>query len=315
MNTNHIENPKTGRFSFSGHETFPLRVAWLPKAVAAVSSGKDPFSNPREGMRILGLGKNMVTALQCWADYFGVICRQDNHWQVTEFGDIIFGSNGNDPYLEDNRTLWLLHWRGCANSSRPFFAWHWLANLCHEPEFSFSGALEAFKAESETYSRPLSQTTLRQHLEVFLRTYVASETLAGRLPEDMLDSPLSSLGFIRRLGEHWGERGRDPIFSIDISKKNSIPNDLFRFCLHDWWNRFIGNEETVLFSDVAFGHCSPGSAFRMPETEIRDRLVLLAQQRPNEFNVLEGSNQRMLRRLFPISGLRKLLMGAYGVTV
>ena len=72
VNTNHVEKPPVERFSFSGHETFPLRVAWLPKAVIAVSHGKDPFSDPREGMRILGLGKNMVTALQCWSDYFVV---------------------------------------------------------------------------------------------------------------------------------------------------------------------------------------------------------------------------------------------------
>jgi hypothetical protein len=254
----------------------------------------------------------MVTALQCWGVYFGVIYRRDDRWQVTGFGDIIFGSNGSDPFLEDERTLWLLHWKACTNSSRPFFAWHWLVNLCQEPEFTLSEALKAFKAVSDTYSRPLSQTTLRQHLDVFLRTYVASESVAGRLLEDMLDSPLSSLGFIRKVGERRGELGRDPLFSIDIRKKNSIPNDLFRFCLHDWWNRFIGNEQTVLFSDVAFGRCGPGRVLRMPEAEVRDRLVLLAQQRPKEFAVLEGANQRIIRRLLQISGLKTLLLGAYG---
>ncbi|MBI5592462.1 MAG: DUF4007 family protein [Deltaproteobacteria bacterium] len=309
---NHTEKPHIDRFSFSGHETFPLRVAWLPKAVAAVSQGKDPFSNPREGMQILGLGKNMVTALQCWSNYFGVIYRRDGRWKVTEFGEIIFGANGKDPFLEDKRTLWLLHWKASTNSSRSFFAWHWLVNLCQEPEFTMSEALEAFQAESDTYSRPLSQTTLRQHLDVFLRTYVASENVADRLPEDMLDSPLSIIGFIRKLGECRGERGCDPLFSIDVRRKNSIPNNLFRFCLHDWWNMFVGHEQTVLFSDVAFGRCSPGRVLRMPEGEIRDRLVFLAQQRPNEFVVLEGANQRMIRRHARIGDLNILLPEAYG---
>lgn len=299
------------RFSFSGHETFPLRVAWLPKAVAAVSSGNDPFSNPREGMRILGLGKNMVMALECWSEYFGVIVRHDGNWQVTEFGESIFGTNGEDPFLEDQRTIWLLHWKACTNSSRPFFGWHWLTNLCHEPEFTLSEALKAFKSETDTYPRSLSETTLRQHLDVFLRTYVASESVAGRLPEDMLDSPLSNLGFISKLGERRGERGRDPLFSIDVQKKSSIPNELFRFCLHDWWNSFAGDDQTVLFSNIAFGKCSPGRVFRMPEAEVRDRLVLLAQNRPKEFIVLEGANQRMMQRLKPLSGQRLLLSEAY----
>lgn len=311
-NVNRIETTHAERFSFSGHETFPLRVAWLPKAVAAVSQGKDPFSNPREGMRILGLGKNMVTALQCWSDYFGVIARHGADWQVTKFGQAIFGPNGNDPFLEDKRTLWLLHWKASTNSSRPFFAWHWIVNLCQEPEFTLSEALKSFQAESETYLRPLSLTTLRQHLDVFLRTYVASVAVTGQLPEDTLDSPLSTLGFIRKLGERREEHGRDPLFSINVQRKTSIPNDLFGFCLQDWWSRFAGNEQTVRFSDVAFGWYSPGRVFRMPEVEVRDRLLLLAKDKPQEFNIIESANQRIVHRLAEMADMDKLLSNVYG---
>lgn len=299
-------------YSFSGHETFPLRVAWLPKAVTAVSQGKDPFSDPREGMQILGLGKNMVAALQCWSDYFGAIRREGGQFKVTEFGELVFGAKGLDRFLEDKRTLWLLHWQASTNCSRPFYAWQWLVNLCQEPEFSMSEALQAFQAESDTYVRPLSEVTLRQHLDVFLRTYVASEKMEKQIPEDMLDSPLSSLGLIRRLGERRGDQGRDPLFLIDVRRKNSISNGLFRFCLHDWWNRFATYEATVLFSDVAFGRCSPGRVFRMPEAEIRDRLALLSQEKPDEFTVLEGANQRIIRRLSPMNDLNILLPEAFG---
>lgn len=308
---NHLNNQQAERFFFSGHETFPLRVAWLPKAVASVSQGKDPFSNPREGMRILGLGKNMVMSLECWSEFFGVLHRPDGHWEVTEFGNLIFGADGFDPFMEDQRTLWLLHWKASTNCTRPFFAWHWFSNLHHEPEFTLNEAVRAFQAESDTYPRPLSQTTLRQHLDVFLRTYVASESTGGQLPEDMLDSPLSSLGIIQKLGERRGERGRDPLFSIDVRKKSSISNNLFRFCLHDWWNSFVGDEQTVLFSDVAFGRYSPGRVLRLPEMEVRDRLVLLAQQRPNEFVIHEGSSQRIIQRLRRKKGLKKLFAEAY----
>ena len=121
------------RFSFSGHETFPLRVAWLPKAVAAVSEGVDPFTDARLGMQVLGLGKNMVSALRFWGEYFGVILRTDHQWRVTQFGELTLGVNGRDPFLEDERTLWMLHWRACTSVSHPLFAWHWLVNLCHEP--------------------------------------------------------------------------------------------------------------------------------------------------------------------------------------
>ena len=227
------------------------------------------------------------------------------------FGELTLGVNGRDPFLEDERTLWMLHWRACTSVPHPLFAWHWLVNLCHEPGFTHSEAFRAFAEESDTYPRPLSPTTLRQHLNVFLGTYVPAQSTQGQVPEDLLDSPLSVLGFIRRVGDRRGEHGRDPYYVIDVRSKPTIPNGLFRFVVHDWWNRFMGKEQTVLFSDVAFGSYSPGRVFRMPEAEVRDRLVRLAQERPAEFQVMEGANQRLLHRRRQARALNRLLAGAY----
>ena len=51
-------------FRFSGHETFPCRYAWLPKAYAALDACPSTFANEEEAMVSLGLGKNMVRALR-----------------------------------------------------------------------------------------------------------------------------------------------------------------------------------------------------------------------------------------------------------
>lgn len=63
-------------FRFGGHQSFALRIAWLPKAVAAIEAGVDPLSDPLVGVVELGLGKNMVEALRCWIDAFGVARRR-----------------------------------------------------------------------------------------------------------------------------------------------------------------------------------------------------------------------------------------------
>ena len=73
----------------------------------------------------------------------------------------------------------------------------------------------------------------------------------------------------------------------------------------------MGDEQTVQFSDVAFNRYSPGRVLRMPEAEIRDRLVLLSQNNPKEFKVSEGSSQRMIQRLNPLGDLKILLADAY----
>lgn len=80
-------------FRFSGHQTFPLRISWLPKAIAGISSGHDPLTNIDEGITSLGLGKNMVEALRCWIEAFQVAVRTDARWVTLtdEAGSAYFG--------------------------------------------------------------------------------------------------------------------------------------------------------------------------------------------------------------------------------
>lgn len=157
--------PISDRFLFSGHQTFALRIPWLPKAADAIGQGIDPFADPRKGMELLGIGKNMVEALRCWVELYGVAAfdASGRNPKLTEFGEIVFGARGTDPYLEDERTLWLLHWNGTTNRERRFFAWHWVFNLHAEFEFSYEEALRAFRAHAAGLPKPLSDTTLRQH--------------------------------------------------------------------------------------------------------------------------------------------------------
>ena len=53
----------SSKYRFSGHETFPCRYAWLPKAVKALRDDELIFSKMDEAIVLMGLGKNMVKAL------------------------------------------------------------------------------------------------------------------------------------------------------------------------------------------------------------------------------------------------------------
>src|ERR1700692_3095809 len=109
-------------FRFSGHQTCPLRIAWIPKAVGEIVRGKDPLSNIDEGITKLGLGKNMVEALRCWIEVFQIANRIDARWCLTPIGKLIFDpEKGLDPYLDDVSTSWLLHWLISTNTTSPFF--------------------------------------------------------------------------------------------------------------------------------------------------------------------------------------------------
>src|SRR5215204_3267264 len=89
------------RLSFSGHESFPLRYAWLPKAVRELS--KDPGLFTREDAPVrLGVGKNMVASIRHWSLATGVAESQDYRSglvRISPFGQLLFSEGGLDPYL------------------------------------------------------------------------------------------------------------------------------------------------------------------------------------------------------------------------
>jgi hypothetical protein len=295
---------------FSGHQSFSLRIAWLPKSVNAVAEGKDPFRDPRVGTQLLGLGKNMVESLSYWVEFFGVIEFDDKlQPKLTEFGKQLMGNNGLDPFLEDDQTLWLLHWKGTAAAPRKYFAWHWLFNLHYEHEFTYADALREFKLYAEKLARPLSDTTVRQHLDVFLGTYVASTPDEGEVAEDLLDSPLASLGLIRESDLRDASQGKNMAYVVDSGPKPTISDELFRYTLHDWWGRYA-KDQTVSYREICVAENSPGRVLRLPERDIFDRLQRLVMEWPKEFQLKESNNQRLVQRM-QIPSSSKLLDQVY----
>jgi hypothetical protein len=282
-------------FRFSGHQTFPLRVAWLPKVIKEIASGHDPLTNIDEGIVSLGLGKNMVEALRCWIEAYQVASRGTSGWSLSSVGKLIFEpSSGLDPYLEDHSSNWLLHWLISTNTQAPFFAWECLFNRWPTAEFSTNAVVEAFRKEFEQNQKTASMVTLKQHWDVFLHTYRPPRGLRG---EDHLDSVLSSLGLIQEVGERQTAAGKwEAIYAFDTGPKTAIPQQLFAFFVHDWWNRAFPAEQTVALRELVAGDHSPGRILRMAEGEILERVFDLARTQSNVFQSTESANLRQLRR-------------------
>src|ERR1700722_5526754 len=111
-------------FRFAGHETFPCRYTWLPKAVRCIQENPHLFSDEDRAMVVLGVGKNMVRAIKFWAEVAGAARpSQKDGWNVTNLGQNLFGHEGYDPYLEDIQTLWLIHWKIASRMRVPLLAW------------------------------------------------------------------------------------------------------------------------------------------------------------------------------------------------
>ena len=282
-------------YRFGGHQSFALRTAWLPKAAQAIEEGKDVFTDPLRGVVSLGLGKNMVEALRVWVEAYGVASRKTGHWQLTPFGKAVFGKGGFDRFLEDEQTLWLLHWNISTLAEGPFFAWELLINRWSERFFTTSEVMIAFAREAERTSRALSTVSARQHFDVWLHTYLPGRNGRG---EEGIDSPLSSLGLIVRAGDRETSQGRrEPVYAFDLDPKPAISDALFVYCLHDWWEKVFEHEETVALSVIAFGHGAPGRVLRLPESEVSARIMRVAGLPGAGIELIESFNQYMVRRL------------------
>lgn len=287
------------KFKFSGHETFPCRYAWLPKAYAALDGDVAALADDERAMVTLGLGKNMVRALRFWVQAMGVAQPQANgEYSLTDFGRAIFAPDGLDPFLEDIRTLWLLHWRLSTHVQEPLFAWDYLLNRWQHPEITRGAVVSAFQHEAGKLGRELSTVTLEQHFDVFLHTYVPTRSHKGNIQEDNLDCPLVELELIQRTGERRQDASgkREVIYAFRREEKPEVTPELFAYCLHDFWQRHRVNEKTLSFRDVAVAHGSPGQIFKLPELSIRERLETIDADSGGAFVYKESTALQHLSR-------------------
>jgi hypothetical protein len=283
---------------FSGHESFPLRYAWLPKAVRAISNNSKAFADEEEAMVELGLGKNMVRSLRFWVQATGVAEPEADGLRITDFGHAIFLDSEGDPFLEDVQTLWLLHWKLSTHVREPLFAWDYMMNRWQEPEICRSRVIRVFQFEAEAMSRKLSRVTIEQHFDVFLHTYVPTRGRKGDLQEDSLDCPLIQIGLIEQIGDRIVENSTksELTYSFRREEKPEISPRLFCYCLNDFWNGRHTNEKTIPFKEVVFGRGSPGQIFKLTEADIRERLDSIAVDSEGVFDFEESAASQTVFR-------------------
>jgi hypothetical protein len=287
-------------FRFSGHETFPCRYTWLPKAVTHIRKNPHLFSDEDRAMVTLGVGKNMVRAIRFWAEVAGVA--HPNHkdgWSVTEFGENLFGYDGYDPYLEDIQTLWLIHWKISSRVRDPLFAWHFLLNRWHRSEFFRSEVLRALRDEADRMGKKISNVTLEHHFTTFLHTYVPTKGQKREVLEDNLDCPLVELELIQKTGERTlRETSRhESVYAFRMEEKPEISPQLFAFCVHDYWTQRRANEKTLSLRDISVAEGSVGQIFKLPERDIRERLEDLKSASAGAFEFKESAALQQIVRL------------------
>jgi hypothetical protein len=257
------------KYSFSGHETFALRLPWLPKIVRTLPEVPDLFSR-EDAMVTLGVGKNMVRSMRHWASAMELIEPVNAPVKgeaLTELGErLLSTSKGWDPYLDDPATPWLLHWQ-LVSRLEAASTW-FLAFTVWSVERFGKDELIAFLLEHlKDKQVRISETSIRRDVDVFLRTYVSARSDAEDSPEEHLDGPLVELGLIRTL-----ERGR---YCFSRTAQPTLPDAVFSYAVLKYWERVAPGIGTITLEGLMHHQGSPGGVFQLTEGALVERLERL----------------------------------------
>ncbi|MEQ1774598.1 MAG: DUF4007 family protein [Burkholderiales bacterium] len=284
------------RSAFGRHETFPLRFGWLTKGVGAWLGDPTVFDND-DAIVKLGVGKNMVDAIRYWMTASQIVTVKGRSLEPTAIGKAVFYRDGWDPYLEDDSTIWLVHWLIASNpaeATTPF----WFFNRFHKPEFTskeLQDALGDFVRE-HLQSRATA-ATLQNDIALLLRMYESSHTSKSTPIEEALDSPMALLDLI-------SHQEGTKIHESRPEYRARLPLPTFAFAvaqLFEQTNEPVLPVDRLLHSNGYLA--SPGAVFRITEECLVAKLEAMIAWLPGRFELRQTAGIHQLYRLAPMNSL------------
>ena len=276
--------------SFGRHESFPLRYGWITKGLSALA--EDPCVFAKEDATVtLGVGKNMVAAIRYWLLATGMAERitdagrgarragPSNELARTPIGDVLFPDGpGGDRYLEDDATIWLLHWLLATNPAQAT-AIYWFYNHFHKPEFTSEEVFAALREFArQRITARTAASTLKKDANLVLRMYARSAGGTRLLPEDALDSPLAALQLQERLDRQTWQAGP--------SDRAEIPLTAVAYAVADVFGQLgVGQLPVEQLLASSHEHCAPGAVFRLTEAGLADKLEALCETYPAQLRL------------------------------
>ena len=279
--------------AFGRHETFALRYSWLPKGFHQLSKSVTSLDKDDATVK-LGVGKNMVLSIKYWLKACQLV---DSVNQPTDLGRLIFDEDcGLDPYLEDEATIWLIHWLIATNPGQAT-SWFWFFNKYHKPVFTsleLTTALGDWVRDVMLDGKRPSASTLKNDAQLIHRMYCQS-TVNTRMPlEEVLDSPLSLLRLVNQAG------GKE--LHSKLESRPGLPVRIFGFAVLSLMNE--RSMKAMPLDDLMYSRAefpAPGSIFRLTENDLITKLEQLVMKYPKTFEIRETAGVHQLYLMHAMS--------------
>ena len=238
---------------FSGHETFFCKQFWLKKGFDFIKNGKK-FSD-ETAVTELGVGKNMVSAINHWSKSFGII---SDDLQVTELGEYLFGERGNDKYLEDVGTLWLLHFHLVTIGKASIYNLFFNEFTRERIEFTKEQLHNFLKRKCfEISNNAYNKSTIDKDIRTFFRNYIKD---SDKLEiEDDYSALLLELNLIETVNKNY--------FKLEPKEREHLPFQIVLFAILSKYN-----EKAISFEELFIGYNSPGKIFALNRENLFNKI-------------------------------------------
>ena len=253
-----IENTEIIKYTFSGHDSFQCRQLWLKKGYDYVQEGKN--FNDEDAVVQLGVGKNMVSSIRFWLKAFNII---DNKDIPTEFGKLLFDNkSGYDPFLEDEASLWLLHYQLVKNGFASIYSI--IFNEFRKEKLFFNKETFVNYVKRIGESNPdlnFNENTISKDFIVFANLYKSDPE--SKDVEDSFSGILSEIELLKTTG-----KGKSEQFFIENSERDNLPEAIVLYSILD--NPNYGN--SISLNSLEFDLNSPGSIFALNRSGLMNKI-------------------------------------------
>jgi hypothetical protein len=266
---------------FAKHETFHIREGWLFKGMNAIKTAEAEGQPAtifldRDAPERLGIGRNMVRALRFWMQATGLAREEKEQSKIvqrlTSFGEWVWQ---HDRYLEDEGTLWLVHYRLVTQKDQAS-SWYWFFNHFSTTTFGYETCLQALNdwVISEVPDQKIAKSSLKKDVDILLRTYIPSERVTT--PENLMESPLSRLGLLSNVGNR-----REPLYRREQTDPSRLPVLILLYVLIDQQQIKRPDTFQVSLGQVLREPMNVGQVFNLTTAVLADLLTTLNKQYPD----------------------------------
>ncbi|MCB0180778.1 MAG: DUF4007 family protein [Anaerolineae bacterium] len=287
---------------FAKHETFHVREGWLFKGMAAVKAAEaqDQLATiflDKDGPERLGIGRNMVRALRYWIQATGLAeeIREQGRTihRLSDFGEWVWE---NDRYLDDEATLWLIHYHLISGLDL-VTTWYWFFNHYTPVTFELEVCLQSLKlwVLGEQPDRKIAESSLRKDVQCLVRTYLANDK--NKTPEELIESPLARLGLISEF--ETDRKNRYRFQRLNSARVNPL---IVLYVMVDQQLKSRAKSFQVTLNQVLREPMNVGRVFNLDTGSMADLLATLNKKYPDlsvKFERTAGLDQLTLPNIRP----------------